>query len=65
MARNVTRQLRNERQKEFIRIFDQACKRHNRWTVWADFVVMAAISISNTVDKSNAKGREETYGTAD
>ena len=61
MARNVTRQLRNERQKEFIRIFDQACRRHNRWTVWADFVVMVAISISNTVDKSNAKGREETY----
>lgn len=61
MARNVTRQLRNEQQKEFIRIFDQACRRHNRWTVWADFVVMAAISISNTVDKSNAKGREETY----
>ena len=61
MARNVTRQLRNERQKEFIRIFDQACGRHNRWTVWADFVVMAAVSISNTVDKSNAKGREETY----
>lgn len=61
MARNVPRQLRDERQKEFIRIFDQACRRHNRWTVWADFVVMAAVSISNTVDKSNAKGREETY----
>lgn len=61
MARNATRHLRDERQREFIRIFDQACRRHNRWTVWADFVVMAAISISNTVDKSNAKGREETY----
>lgn len=63
MARNVTRHLRDERQKEFIRIFDQACRRHNRWTVWADFVVMAAISISNTVDKSNAESREKTYMT--
>ena len=61
MARNITRQLRDDQQKEFIRIFDQACRRHNRWTVWADFVVMVAISISNTVDKSNVKGREKTY----
>lgn len=61
MARNITRQLRDDQQKEFIRIFDQACRRHNRWTVWADFVVMVAISISNTVDKSNVKGRENLY----
>ena len=61
MARKVARQLRDERQKEFVHALDQACKRHNRWTVWADFVVMAAISISNTVDKSNAEAREKTY----
>ena len=61
MAQKVARQLRDERQKEFVRALDQACRRHNRWTVWADFVVMAAVSISNAVDKSNAKGREETY----
>ena len=61
MARNVTRQLRDERQKEFVHALDQACRRHNRWTVWADFVVMTAISISNTVDKSNAEAREKTY----
>lgn len=61
MARSVTRQLRDERQKEFIHALDQACTRHNRWTVWADFVVMAAVSISNTVDKSNAESREKTY----
>lgn len=63
MAHSVTRQLRDEGQKEFIRIFEQACRRHNRWTVWADFMVMAAASISNAVDKSNAKSREETYAS--
>lgn len=61
MARKAARQLRDERQKEFVHALDQACRRHNRWTVWADFVVMAAISISNTVDKSNAEAREKTY----
>lgn len=61
MARSVTRHLRDDRQKEFIRVFNQACRRHNRWTVWSDFVVMAAISISNTVDKSYAESREKSY----
>lgn len=63
MARSVPRYLQDHRQKELIRIFDRACRRHNRWTVWADFVVMAAISISNTVDKSRAEDRTKTYMT--
>lgn len=63
MARNVTRSLRDERQKNLVKIFNEACYRHSRWQVWADFVVMAAISISNTIDKSNADSRESTYMT--
>lgn len=61
MARNQTRNLRDERQKNLVRIFNEACYRHSRWNVWADFVEMAAISISNLVDKSNAESREKTY----
>lgn len=61
MARSVPRYLQDNRQRELIRLFDQACRRHNRWTVWADFVVMAAISISNTVDKNHAEDRTQTY----
>lgn len=57
----TVRHLKDDRQKNFIRIFDRACQRHNRWTVWSDFVVMAAISISNLVDKSNAERREASY----
>lgn len=61
MAKSVTRSLRDERQRNAVRIFNEACYRHNRWSVWADFVVMAAISISNTVDKTHAEAREKTY----
>ena len=46
-----------------IKIFNEACVRHNRWGVWADFVTITAISISNLVDKSYAKTREQTYLT--
>ena len=58
-----TRSLRDERQKNLVRIFNDACYRHSRWNVWADFVTMAAISISNTVDKIHSESREKTYMT--
>ena len=61
MAKREARHLRDGRQKNLVRIFNEACSRHNRWSVWADFVVMVAISISNTVDKSHAEAREKTY----
>jgi len=44
-----------------IKQFNEACSRHNSWSVWSDFIVMTAISISNIVDKSHAGAREETY----
>lgn len=61
MAKSEGRHLRDSRQKNLVRIFNEASSRHNRWSVWADFVVMVAISISNTVDKSHAEAREKTY----
>ena len=57
----LARIVRGERQKELVRTFDEACGRHNRWTVWSDAMVMYAISISNTVDKVHADSREEIY----
>lgn len=51
----------SERQKELLRTFDAACVRHNRWEVWSDAMVMYAISIANTVDKTYAERREEMY----
>lgn len=61
MARNTTRHLKDARQKNLVQLFNEACYRNNRWSVWADFVVMAAISISNVVDKTHAEAREKTY----
>lgn len=51
----------DQKQKELVKIFDEACSRHNRWTVWSDFMEMIAISISNTVDSTHAAVREESY----
>ena len=57
----LPRIVRGERQKELARIFDAACERHNRWTVWSDFMCMFAIAISNAVDKAQAPEREQMY----
>ena len=61
MAQSKTRRFTNDHQREFVKLFDAACQRHNRWSVFADFVHMAAIAISNTVDKVHAEEREKTY----
>ena len=60
MARNKTRHL-TARQQTLAKLFDIACYRNNRGMVWSDFVVMAAISISNAVDKDQAEEREKLY----
>ena len=31
---NAVRNVRNQAQKELVKIFDEACYRHNRWQVW-------------------------------
>lgn len=51
----------DQSKKELVKIFDEACARHNRWTVWSDFMALIAISISNTVDSVHAEEREKTY----
>lgn len=60
MARSV-RSAREQTQRDLLKIFDEACYRHNRWQVWSDFVVMSAISISNAVDQSHFDTREKMY----
>lgn len=60
MARNKTRHL-EPRQKNLAKLFEVACYRNNRGMVWSDFMMMAAISISNSVDKAQAEEREKLY----
>lgn len=50
-------------EKAFIKTFNEIAYRHNPWTVWTDFVNMAATSIANAVDREEArwKRREQSY----
>ncbi len=59
--KNLTRQVRGQTQKELVKLFDQLAQRHSRWEVWADFVQMTAITLSNAVDKVHFKEREKSY----
>lgn len=57
--------FRDEHQKNIVRSFDRLCYKQSRWTIWSDFVMLSAISISNAVDKANADHREEMYRNAE
>ena len=63
MGRSVPHNLKSTHQTEFVKIFNSLCGRYGRWEIWQDFVTLAAIAISNTVDQSQAAEREKTYMT--
>ena len=48
-------------QKPFYDIFEKLCYSRYTWEVWADFVLLFAIAISNTVDTAQAPDREKRY----
>lgn len=50
-----------EHQKPFVKIFEQLCRSRQPWQVWADFVTMFAIAISNSLDRDRAEPRERRY----
>ena len=59
----AVRNVRDDHQKAFLKIFNSLCGRFNRWQVWQDFVMVTAIEISNATDKQNAPERTKTYQT--
>ena len=61
MGKSVPSYLRNTHQIEFVKIFRSLCGRHGRWEIWQDFITLAAIEISNAVDRSHAAERGKTY----
>lgn len=63
MGRSVPHNLKSTHQTEFVKIFNSLCGRYGRWEIWQDFITLAAIAISNTVDRSQAAEREKTYMT--
>lgn len=61
MGNKVRHNLRNDSQKELIKLLDSLCGRWSRWEIWSDFIVMVAISISNALGGTQVESREQTY----
>ncbi|MBQ2397129.1 MAG: N-6 DNA methylase [Bacteroidales bacterium] len=60
---NRTLQGISNLEKEFLNRFNLLCQTRNNWQVWADFITVTAIAISNAVDtemETHAK-REQEY----
>lgn len=51
----------DEFEKTIIKHFDRLTGRFGRWEIWADWITMSAIAISNTVDTVHRDERERTY----
>ncbi len=51
----------SERQREFAKLFSSITGKYSRYSVWQDFVWMAACAISNAVDNRFAEQREARY----
>lgn len=59
--KSAKRAVADSHQKNFVDLFNKLCYSRNRHNVWSDFILMAAIEISNAVDQINAPERVETY----
>ena len=59
----VTRSIRDDHQKNILKIFNGLTGKHSRWEIWEDFVTLTAIEISNSTDKVNATERTKMYQT--
>lgn len=59
----VTRSIRDDHQKNFLKIFEGLTGKHSRWEIWRDFIHLTAIEISNSTDKLNAPERTKDYQT--
>lgn len=51
----------SERTKPIIKLFEKLAYRHSTWEVFSDFLLMAACSISNSVDWIHREEREKQY----
>jgi len=61
MARTV--RLLKDSQVEFSKLFSELCRMKSAWEVWADFVAMSAMTISNAFDREGPTHdeREQAY----
>ena len=59
MTKQIT--LKDANANEFVKTFKQLTTSRAVWQVWADFISMFAIAISNRVDKKHFEVREKEY----
>ena len=59
MAKAV--RTKNEHQQNIVKMLNGLAGRYARWTVWQDFITMAAISIANTIRQPQYEAREKRY----
>lgn len=55
--------FRKDSQTGFVKLFSELCNSKSSWEVWADFVAMSAIAISNAFDQQGPThdAREQEY----
>lgn len=51
----------NPHQSSILKKLNSLSGKYSAWQIWTDFIIMSAISISNTVDYLNAPEREKQY----
>ena len=59
MAKQIN--FRGQHQKELAKILREVAERYTLWQVFSDFLAMAALSISNSMDKRRFDQREAEY----
>lgn len=50
MSKKITAQSASKSEKQFLDTFNSLCYTRNAWEVWADFIIVTACSIANSVD---------------
>lgn len=55
--------FRKDSQTKFVKLFSELCNSKSSWEVWADFIAMSAIAISNAFDQQESMrdDREQEY----
>lgn len=56
-----TIRAKNEYQQNIVKMLNSLAGRYSRWTVWQDFITMAAVAICNSVPHPHREVREKLY----
>ena len=57
----AVRRVRDESQKNIVRLIEGIEGRYSKWDIWQDFIVMSAIGIANVLNGPYKESREKDY----